>query len=136
LKLPVAPDNGDRHFSQLFNVEETKGIIHSLIYPARDVVQSVWYNISALIRCNFIIKNYVDRKITSYLLIFTISLWLHVKHFITLKHEKGKCEKIFWCNYRSGLSLSTHRPVTRKNTGKYDSIGDKKEQNMCTHKIS
>jgi hypothetical protein len=91
LKLPVAPNNGDRHFSKLFNVEETKGIIHSRIYPARD-------NISALIRCNVIIKNYVNRKITSYiyLLIFTISLWLHVKRFITLKHEKGKCEKIFF----------------------------------------
>ncbi len=138
MKLPVAPNNGDRHFSKLFNVEETKGIIHSRIYPARDVVQSVWYNISALIRCNFIIKNYVNRKITSYiyLLVFTISLWIHVKHFITLKHEKGKCEKIFFCNYRSGLSLSTHRPVTTKNTGKYDSIGDKKEKSMCTHKIS
>jgi hypothetical protein len=98
LKLAVAPDNGDHHFSKLFNVEKTKGIIHSRIYPARDVIQSVWYNISALIRCNFIIKNYVNRKITLYiyLLIFTISLWLHVKHFITLKHEKGKCEKIFF----------------------------------------
>jgi hypothetical protein len=99
LKLPVAPNNGDRHFSKLFNVEETKGIIHSRIYPARDVVQSVWYIYrTVLIRCNFIINNYVNRKITSssYLLIFTISLWLHVKHFITLKHEKGKCEKIFF----------------------------------------
>ena len=98
MKLPVAPDNGDRHFSKLLNVEETKGIIHSRIYPARDVVQSVWYNISALIRCNFIIENYVSRTLTSYiyLLIFTISLWIHVKHFITLKHEKGKCEKIFF----------------------------------------
>ena len=132
MKLPVAPDYGDRHFLKLFNVEETKGIIHSRIYPARDVVQSVWYNISTLIRCNFIIKNYVNRKITSYiyLLIHTISLWLPVKHFITLKHEKGKCEKIFFCNYRSGLSLSTHRPVTTKNTGKYDSIGDKEEKSM------
>jgi hypothetical protein len=130
LKLPVAPDNGDRHFTKLFNVEETKCIIHYQIYPASDVVQSVWYNISALIKCNFIIKNYVNRKITLYiyLLIFTISLWLHVKHFITLKHEKGKCEKIFFYNYRSGLSLSTHRPVTTKNTGKYDSIGNKKEK--------
>jgi hypothetical protein len=109
LKLHVAPNNGDRHFSKLFNVEETKGIIHSRIYPARDVVQPIWYNISALIRCNFIIKNYVNRKITSYiyLLIFTISLWLHVKHFITLKHEKGKSEKIFFCNYRSPLFGAT-----------------------------
>jgi hypothetical protein len=32
--------------------------------------------------------------------------------------------------------LSTHRPVTTKNTGKYDSIGDKKEKNMYMHKIS
>ena len=130
MKLPVALDNGDHHFSKLFNVEKTKGIIHSWIYPARDVVQLVWYNISALIRCNFIIKNYVNRKIMSYiyLLIFTISLWLHVKHCITLKHEKGKCEKIFFCNYRSELSLSTHRPVTTKNTGKYDSVGDKKRK--------
>jgi hypothetical protein len=49
MKLPVAPNNGDRHFSKLFNVEETKGIIHSRIYPASDVVQSVWYNISGAI---------------------------------------------------------------------------------------
>jgi hypothetical protein len=94
--LPVAPNNGDHHFSKLFNVEETKGIIHSQIYPARDVVQPVWYNISALIRCNFIIKNYVNRKITSYiyLLIFTISLWLHVKHFIALT-KRESVRKIF-----------------------------------------
>jgi hypothetical protein len=37
--------------------------------------------------------------------------------------------RFFLGNYRSGLSLSTHRPVTTKNTGKYDSIGDKKEKN-------
>ena len=129
MKLPVAPNNGDHHFSELFNVEETKGIIHSRIYPASDVVQPVWYNRSALIRCNFIIKNYVNHKITPdiYLLIFTIS-WLHVKHFIAL--TKRESEKNFCCcfNYRSGLSLSTHLPVT---TGKYDSIGDKKEKRVC-----
>ena len=52
-------------------------------------------------------------------------------------NEKGKCEKIFCCcNYWSGLSLSTHRPVTTKNMGKYDIIGDKKEKSMCMHKIS
>jgi hypothetical protein len=35
-------------------------------------MQSVWYIIAALLSCNFIIKNYVNRKITSYiyLLIF------------------------------------------------------------------
>jgi hypothetical protein len=53
----------------------------------------------------------VNRKITSYLLIFTKSLWLHVKHFIALtKRESGR--RFFFCNYRSGLPLSTHRPVT------------------------
>ena len=129
MKLPVASINGDRHFSKLFHVEETKDIIHSWIYPARDIVQPVWYNIWALIRCNFIIKNYVNRKITSYiyLLIFTISLWLHVEHFIAL--TKRESVKIFFvCNYRSGLPLSAHRPVTTKNMGKYDSIGDKNKK--------
>ena len=54
-------------------------------------------------------------------------------------NEKEKCEKIFFLNfyYRSGLPLSAHRPVTTKNMGKYDSIGDKKERkNMCMHKTS
>ena len=45
-----------------------------------------------------------------------------------MTNEKGKCEKMFLCNYRSGLPFSTHRPVTSKNTGKYDSIGDKKRK--------
>ena len=46
-------------------------------------------------------------------------------------NEKGKWEKNFFCNYRSGLPLSTHRPVTTKNTGKNDSIGAKKEKKTC-----
>ena len=127
IEVACSTKNGDRHFSKLLNVEETKDIIHSRIYPARDVVQSLSYNISALISCNFIIKNYVNRKITSYiyLLIFTISLWIHVKHFIALT-KRESVRRFIFCNYRSGLSLSTHRPVTAKNTGKYDSIGDKK----------
>jgi hypothetical protein len=52
-------------------------------------------------------------KITSYiyLLIFTISLWLHFKHFIALT-KRESVRRILFCNYRSGLSLSTHRPVT------------------------
>jgi hypothetical protein len=68
-----------------------------LFYPARDVTQSIWYNISALIRCNFIIKNYVNRKITSYiyLLIFTKSLWLHVKHFIALTKRETRMDYAF-----------------------------------------
>ena len=93
--------------------------------------------ISALISCNFIIKNYVNRKITSYiyLLIFTKSLWLHVKHFIALT-KREIVRRIFFCNYRSGLSLSTHRPVITKNTGKYDSIGNKKYQTcVCIKRI-
>jgi len=90
-ELPVASNNGELHFSKLFNVEETKGIILSRIYPARDVVHPVWYNISALNRYNFMIKNYVNRKITSYiyLLISTISLWLHVKHCIALTKRES-----------------------------------------------
>ena len=52
-------------------------------------------------------------------------------------NEKGKCVKICFCNYRSGLPLSTHRTVTTKKTGKYDSSGDKKEKkSMCTPKMS
>ena len=51
-------------------------------------------------------------------------------------NEKGKCEKNFFCNYQSGLPFSTHQPVTTKNMGKYDSIDDKKEKSMCTHKTS
>ena len=52
-------------------------------------------------------------------------------------NEKGKRVKNFvFCNYRSGLTLSTHRPVTTKNTGKYDSIGDKKEKNVSKHKAT
>ena len=45
-------------------------------------------------------------------------------------NEKGKCEKncFFFGNYRSGLPMSTHQPLTTKNTGKYDSIGEKKEK--------
>ena len=133
LKLPVAPDNGDRHFSKLFNVEEIKGIIHSRIYRAGDVVQSVWHNTSAMIRYNCITKNYVIRKITSYiyLLIFTISIWLHVKHCITIKHEKGKCGKICFFvitgqDYLVNTSTSHH-----EKSGKYDSIGDKKKIKTC-----
>jgi hypothetical protein len=57
------------------NVEETKGIILSRIYPARDVVHLVWDNISALIRCNFIIANYVNRKITSYTQMSLFVVW-------------------------------------------------------------
>jgi hypothetical protein len=106
-----------------------------LFRKSRDVTIAVSYIISALISCNFIIKNYVNRKITSYiyLLIFTKSLWLHAKHFIALTKRKS-VRRFFCCNYRSGLSLSTHRLVTTKNTLKYDSIGDKKEKSRCTHK--
>jgi hypothetical protein len=51
----------------------------------------VSYIIAALLSCNFIIKNYVNRKITSYIyaLIFTKSLWLNVKHFIALTKRES-----------------------------------------------
>jgi hypothetical protein len=49
----VAPYNGDRHFSELFNVRRQQ---------SSDVTIAVSYIISALISCNFIIKNYVHCK--------------------------------------------------------------------------
>ena len=144
MKLPVAPNNGNRHFSELCNVRRqgTQSILGlylqlKLFRKSCDVTIAVSYIISALISCNLIIKNYVNRKIMSYiyLLIFTKPLWLHVNHFIALT-KRESVRRIFFCNYRSGLPLSTHRPVTTKNTGKYDSIGDKKEKSMCMHKTS
>jgi hypothetical protein len=130
LKLHVAPKMGIAIFqnSSIWR-EETKDIIHSRIYPAHNVFQSVSYNISALISSNVIIKNYVNCKITSYiyLLKFKISVWLHVKDCIALT-KRESVRRIVFCNYRSGLSLSTHRPMTTKNTGKYDSIGHKKQK--------
>ena len=140
MKLPVAPNNGGRHFSELFNVRRQKAqsilglyLQLKLFRKSRDVTKTLSYIISSLISCNFIIKNYVNRKITSYiyLLILTKSLWLHVKHFITLTKRENVRRIGFFCNYRSRLTLSTHRPVTTKNTGKYDSIGDKKRKKAC-----
>ena len=120
MKLHVAPNNGGSPFFGTLQCEETNGIIHSRIYPARDVVQSVWYNISALIRCNFIIKNYVNRKITSYiyLLIFTKSLWLHVKHYIALT-KRESVRRIFFViteqDYHS-QHIDQWRRITREST--------------------
>jgi hypothetical protein len=134
LKLHVVPNNGDRHFFRTLQCEETKGIIHSRI-PERAVTSRCRYRLlSALISCNFIIKNYVNRKITShiYLLIFTKSLWLHVKHFIALtKRESVRRIVFFFCNYQSGLPLSTHRPrKIRENT---TALVTKKKKKTCVH---
>ena len=62
-----------------------------LFRKSSDITIAVWYIIAALISCNFIIKNYVNRNITSYiyLLIFTKSLWLHVKPFIALTKRES-----------------------------------------------
>ena len=96
--MHVAPNNGDHHFSELFNVgrQKTYSILGlylqlKLFRKSRDITVSVSSIISALISCNSIIKNYVNRKLTSYiyLLIFTKSLWLHVKHFIALTKREG-----------------------------------------------
>ena len=98
MKLHVAPNNGDHQFSELFNVRRQKAysilglyLQLKLFWKSCDVTIEVSYIISALISCNFIIKNYVNRKITSYnyLLIFTKSLWLHVKHFIALTKRES-----------------------------------------------
>ena len=72
-----------------------KSIIYSRIIHAIEALpkepwrDNVVSHIS--ISCNFIIKNYVNCKITSYiyLLIFTKSLWLHVKHFIALTKRES-----------------------------------------------
>jgi hypothetical protein len=40
-------------------------------------------------------------------------------------NEKGKSEKDFFFFVITDHTLVTHRPVTAKNTGKYDSIGEK-----------
>ena len=93
-----------------------------------------------MISCNFIIKNYVNRKITSYIypLIFTISLWLHAKHCIALTkresvwrilfsvitdqdwpcqhinsdHEKHGKVRQHWGQKRKKMCLSIKRPKT------------------------
>ena len=65
---------------------------------------------------------------------FTKSLRLHVKHFIALTKRESVRRFFFVITIR--LPLSTHRPVTTKNTGKYDSTGDKKEKSMCMHTTS
>jgi hypothetical protein len=53
------------------------------------------------ISCNFIITNDVNRKITSYiyLVIYKINITSCKTFYCT--NEKGKYEKIFFCNYRS-----------------------------------
>jgi hypothetical protein len=68
-----------------------------LFLKSRDITIAVSYIISALISCNSIIKHYVSRKITSYiyLLIFTKSLWLHVKHFIALTKRESVRRIVF-----------------------------------------
>jgi hypothetical protein len=140
LKLHVAPNNGDHHFSELFNVRRQKAqsilglyLQLKLFRKSRDVTVSVSSIISALISCNFIIKNYVNRKITLYiyLLIFTKSLWLHVKHFIALTKRESVRRIVFFCNYRSGLPLSTHRP--RKTRESTTALATKKEKLEAQH---
>jgi hypothetical protein len=77
-------------------------VFYLLSFKFCDVTIAVSYIISALISCNFIIKNYVSRKITSYifLLIFTKSLWLHVKHFIDTAIVTSQLfRKSFYCRY-------------------------------------
>ena len=94
---------GDHHFSELFNVRRQKAesilglyLQLKLFRKSHDVTMSVSSIVSALISCNFIIKNYVNRKITSYLLIFTKSLWLHVKHVIALTKRESVRRIVFF----------------------------------------
>jgi hypothetical protein len=74
----------------------------------------------------------------------TVTSWLFRKSFncrYNPRMDYAFClltlKEFFFCNYRSGLPLSSHRPVITKNTGKYDSIGDKKrKKNMCTNIVN
>jgi hypothetical protein len=68
-----------------------------LFRKSRDVTMSVSY---ISISCNFIIKYYVNRKITS-LDIYKINMTSGQAFYCT--NEKGKSEKDFFfcCNYRS-----------------------------------
>ena len=100
-----------------------------LFRKSSDVTIVVSYIISALISCNVIIKNYVNRKIKSYiyLLIFTISLWLYCTK------EKGKCEKNFFVVITDQDYPCQHIDQWPQESTMYDIIGDNKEKNMCTY---
>jgi hypothetical protein len=57
-----------------------------------------------------------------------------ISHFIALT-KRESVRRFFFCNYRSRLPLSTGRPVTTKNTGKYDGIGNKKEKKRLYNEL-
>jgi hypothetical protein len=74
--------------------EETKGIIHYRVISAiKSLPKEPWRQVSMYISisCNFIIKYYVNRKITSYnyIWIFTKSIWLYVKRLIALTKRES-----------------------------------------------
>ena len=57
-------------------MEETKGIIHSRIYPARDVVESVWYNISGAILSGFCFSGYESVQLLYFYACFPVEIQL------------------------------------------------------------
>ena len=64
-----------------------------------------------------------------------------IQKYVKIIMKNGFCNVKFCFGIglsKTGRPSSTHAllPVTTKNTGKYVGIGDKKEKNMCTHKIS
>ena len=143
MKLHVAPNNGDHHFSELFNVRRKKALSILGLYlqlkffqKSRDVTVSVSSIISALISCNFIIQNYVNHKITSYiyLLIFTKSLWLHVKHFIALT-KRESVRRIFFFPVITDQDYPCQHidQWPRKTRESTTALATKKKKNMCTH---
>ena len=81
LKLPVAPNNGDRHFSKLFNMEETQGIIHSRIYPARDVVQLL-FNV-------FLTQNYeLQFSFSVIISFFSFFFFFFIKYVVSYYYDQ------------------------------------------------
>jgi hypothetical protein len=58
---------------------------------------------------------------------------LHVKHFIALK-KRESVRRIFFVYLPMRTTLVNTSTSELEKHEKYDSIGDKKRKNMCTHK--
>jgi hypothetical protein len=92
---------------------------------------AVSYILSALISCNFIIKNYVNRKITSYiyLLIFTNHYDFMLSIYCT--NEKGKCEKNIFVLLPIRTTLVNTSTSDLEKHGKVRQHWGQKRKNTC-----
>ena len=123
-------------------------MIHYRIPPAiKAFPKEPWrHKVGINISCHFIIKNYVNRKIMSYILwIFTKSICLHVKHLIALA-KRESVRIVFICNSLSyACQYMNHYPQQQKTTTKTKTKKQKtntgkcaqqKEKSTCMHKTS